>query len=78
MSAWTNHFAQSGRFVQRRRSANVETLLDLAVQLWWFGLIVAAGLLVRLLAFIHRHRRLVRSGITEIDAMDGPTFEGYL
>lgn len=53
----------------------VETLLDLALQLWWLLLIVAAVQLGRLLLFIRRQRRLTRSGIREVDAMDGPTFE---
>lgn len=56
----------------------VETLLDLALQLWWLLLIVAAVQLGRLLLFIRRQRRLTRSGIREVDAMDGPTFERYL
>jgi len=56
----------------------LETILDLAGRLWWFWLIVSAVLLVQLLAFIRQQRRLARSGILEIDTMDGPTFEQYL
>ena len=50
----------------------------MAVQLWWLLAIIAAILLVRLLLFVRRQRRLARSGIREIDTMDGTTFEHYL
>lgn len=56
----------------------VEILLDLAAQLWWLWLIMAAVLLVQLISFVRQQRRLARSGIREIDLMDGPTFESYL
>ena len=56
----------------------IDTLLDLATQLWWFWLVVGAILLFRLLAFIRHQRRLARSGIRDIDLMDGSTFEQYL
>jgi restriction system protein len=56
----------------------LENLADLAVQLWWFWLIVGAVLLLRFLNFVRVQRRLARSGIRDIDAMDGPTFEKYL
>lgn len=56
----------------------LETMDDFAAQIWWFLLIVGAVLLVRLFNFVRRQRRLTRSGIREIDAMDGPTFEKHL
>jgi restriction system protein len=56
----------------------VENLVEFAMQLWWFWLLVGAVLLARLLLFVIRERRLARSGIRDIDAMDGPTFERYL
>jgi restriction system protein len=56
----------------------LEDLLDMAVQLWWLLAIVGAILLIRLLLFVRRQRRLARSGIREIDTMDGASFENYL
>lgn len=56
----------------------LEGLLDMAGQLWWLLAIFGAILLVRLLLFVRRQRRLARSGIREIDTMDGATFEQYL
>ena len=56
----------------------VEALPDIAAQLWWLLLIVGAILIVKVLLFIRRERRLARTGIREIDAMSGPKFEQYL
>lgn len=56
----------------------IEGLLDLAAAVWWLLLIVGAVFLVRLLLFVRQQRRLARSGIREIDRMDGPTFERFL
>src|SRR5918999_623234 len=56
-------------------SANV---VDLVAHLRWLWLVVAVVGLVRLVQTIQERRRLARSGIREIDAMDGPTFERYL
>ena len=56
-------------------SANV---VDLVAHLRWLWLVVAVVVLVRLVQTIYERRRLARSGIREIDAMDGPTFERYL
>lgn len=45
---------------------------------WWLILIVAALFAVRGLVWLARERRLARSGISEIDLMDGITFERRL
>jgi restriction system protein len=55
-----------------------ETVPEMLVPLWPLWLVFGAILLARGLHFIYRQRRLARSGIREIDAMDGPTFERYL
>lgn len=52
--------------------------LDLVVQLWPLCLIVALVLLGRAAKFVWSERRLRRSGIRQIDVMDGPTFEHRL
>jgi restriction system protein len=57
---------------------SLETALDLASRLWWFWLLFCAVLLGRFTLYVIRQRRLARSGIREIDAMDGRTFERYL
>lgn len=49
-----------------------------ASHFWWLILIVAAVLLGRGLVWLVRERRLARSGIHEIDAMSGLTFERRL
>jgi restriction system protein len=54
------------------------SVVDLAGYLRWLWLVVAIVLLGRLVQAIYERRRLARSGIREIDAMDGPTFERYL
>lgn len=45
---------------------------------WWLILIVAAILAARVLIWLAHERRLARSGISEIDRMDGITFERHL
>jgi restriction system protein len=45
---------------------------------WWLVLIVAALFLARGVQWLITERRLARSGITQIDAMDGITFERCL
>jgi restriction system protein len=52
--------------------------LNLFVQLWPLWLIVAVVLLGRAAKFVWAERQLRRSGIREIDVMDGPTFEHRL
>jgi restriction system protein len=56
----------------------VESLLDIASRLWWFWVLFGLFLLGRLIVFLYRERRLARSGIRDIDRMDGGTFERYL
>jgi restriction system protein len=53
-------------------------VVDLAGHLRWLWLVVAVVVVGRLLQEIYERRRLARSGIREIDVMDGPTFERYL
>jgi restriction system protein len=53
-------------------------VVDLVAHLRWLWLVVAVVALGRLVQMVYERRRLVRSGIREIDAMDGPTFERYL
>src|ERR671915_976665 len=53
-------------------------VVDLVGHLRWLWLVVAVVVLGRLLQEIYERRRLARSGIREIDAMNGPTFERYL
>lgn len=47
-------------------------------QFWWLILIVAALFAVQGTVWLVRERRLARSGISEIDSMDGLTFERRL
>jgi restriction system protein len=53
-------------------------MVDLVGHLRWLWLVVALVVLGRLLHAFYERRRLARSGIREIDAMNGPTFERYL
>src|SRR5687767_3174815 len=56
----------------------VTAMLDMVRATWpLWALIVAIGT-IRLLLTIRRQRRLARSRISEIDLMDGHTFERYL
>jgi restriction system protein len=55
-----------------------ETLVDAFVRMWFVWLLVGAIGLVRLLLWLNEQRTLARSGIAEIDAMDGRTFEQRL
>jgi restriction system protein len=50
----------------------------LAAAFWWFWLLLATVAAVRLGYRIYQQRRLARSGIHEVDIMDGKTFEMYL
>jgi restriction system protein len=45
---------------------------------WWLILVIAALLALRGVAWVVEERRLARSGISEIDQMDGLTFERRL
>ena len=51
---------------------------DFVSHFWWLILIVAALLAARGVVWLIRERRLARSGISEIDRMDGITFERRL
>lgn len=53
-------------------------LAGLASQFWWLILIVAVILAARGAVWLIRERRLARAGISEIDIMDGITFERRL
>jgi restriction system protein len=50
----------------------------LAGELWWLWLLVAVVAAAKLAYRLYQNRRLSRSGIYEVDAMDGKTFERYL
>jgi restriction system protein len=47
-------------------------------QLWWLWALVATLFVLRAASWLHGQRRLRRSGIGEIDAMTGATFERRL
>ncbi len=49
-----------------------------ASQYWWLILIIAALFVARGIVWLVQERRLARSGISEIDQMDGITFERRL
>jgi restriction system protein len=53
-------------------------VVELVGHLRWLWLVVAVVVLGMLVQTIYERRRLARSGIREIDAMDGATFERYL
>ena len=48
------------------------------LRVWPVWLLVAAVVLGKLVFAIYRHRRLARSGIADVDRMDGRTFEPFL
>jgi restriction system protein len=48
------------------------------LRVWPVWLLVAAVVLGKLVFAIYRHRRLARSGIADVDRMDGRTFETFL
>jgi restriction system protein len=49
-----------------------------ALTMWPLLLLVGAVVLGKLVLAIYRQRRLARSGIAEVDRMDGRTFEAFL
>lgn len=59
-------------------SAMVETFLDLALAVWPLWVLLGVIGLAKLLIQLYRLRRLAKSGIEEIDVMDGRTFELFL
>jgi restriction system protein len=52
--------------------------VDLLLPLWPLWLLVSAIGLGKVVVALYRYRRLSRSGIAQIDRMDGATFERYL
>jgi restriction system protein len=56
----------------------IRQLFDNVLILWPLGLILVAIGAVKLVVWVRRERRLARSGINDIDRMDGRTFEEYL
>ena len=59
----------------------IPTLVEvgrLAVHVWWFFLLVGAVYAAKRVRLLVAERRLARSGIDEIDRMDGVTFERRL
>jgi restriction system protein len=58
--------------------ALLEAFARAFIMLWPLWVFVGAVFLIRLALAAYRWRRLARSGIREIDRMDGKTFEHYL
>jgi restriction system protein len=56
----------------------VGTFLHFARASWWVWALLALAWIVKTALEIRRQRRLSRSGIDEIDRMDGRAFEEYL
>jgi len=52
--------------------------LALMAAMWWLWLVLGAVALAKLGHRVYENRRLVRSGIYDVDLMDGRTFERYL
>jgi restriction system protein len=59
-------------------SSGLKTFFDLLVALWPLWVLVGAVGLAKLAFEVYRLRRLAKSGIREIDVMDGATFEEFL
>ena len=55
-----------------------KALLSGMAQLWYVWLILGLVLIGRLVFYILEQQKLARSGISDIDRMDGKTFENYL
>jgi restriction system protein len=56
----------------------VKALLSGMAQLWYVWLILGLVLIGRLVFYLLEQQKLARSGIADIDKMDGKTFEKYL
>jgi restriction system protein len=56
----------------------LRSFLDMSLALWPLWLLLGLILLVRLIFEVYRLRRLSKSGIAEVDRMDGRTFEQFL
>ena len=55
-----------------------KALLTGMVQMWYVWLILGLILIGRLIFYLLEKQKLARSGIADIDKMDGKTFEKYL
>jgi restriction system protein len=55
-----------------------KALLNGMIQFWYVWLILALVLIGRLVFYILEQKKLARSGIADIDKMDGEIFEKYL
>lgn len=55
-----------------------KTLLTGMAQMWYVWLILGLVLIGKLVWYFLEQRKLVRSGVADIDKMDGKTFEKYL
>jgi restriction system protein len=55
-----------------------KALLNGIAQMWYVWLIIGLVLIGRLVFYLLEQQRLARSGIADIDKMDGKTFEKYL
>lgn len=55
-----------------------KALLNGMAQLWYVWLILGLVLIGRLVSYLLEQQKLARSGIADIDKMDGKTFEKYL
>jgi restriction system protein len=55
-----------------------KTLLNGIAQMWYIWLILGLVLIGRLVFYLLEQQKLAKSGIVDIDKMDGKTFEKYL
>lgn len=53
-------------------------LAQIAFTFWWLWTLILGALAVKFVLDVRETRRLVRSGITDVDQMDGRTFEIFL
>jgi restriction system protein len=58
--------------------SGLRTLFDLMLAIWPLWVVVGVVGLAKLAFEVYRLRRLAKSGINEIDVMDGATFEEFL
>jgi restriction system protein len=59
-------------------SSGLKTFLDLLLAVWPLWVLIGVIGLAKLAYEVYRLRRLAKSGIRDIDAMDGHTFEEFL
>jgi restriction system protein len=60
------------------RTIGLACVVAVIERYWWVWALLALVVTARGVAYLYRERRLTRSGINEIDRMDGRTFEQYL